>query len=106
MVKSALNLLSWCSDGSKATLPELILDKFDSKSEYHTQWKTACENAKSVLQKLEKSNTYHCSGRAVGKSVSGAVSLTGPDLDGHDANVLDIEPLKLADFDLSTLQLG
>ena len=58
VVKSSLTLLSWCGDGSKATFPELILDKFDSESEYHTHWKTVCENAKSVLQKLEKSNTH------------------------------------------------
>ena len=98
-----LTLLSWSSDGSRVTFPEILQDKFNNESEYKAQWTTVCDQAKELLRKLEDSNT-DCSGQAVGNDTGGAVSLTGPDLDGAQAkqfnHALTPEEIKLADFNL------
>lgn len=108
VTRPSLTLLSWTTDGSKVTFPEILESKLNSDSEYSPQWKSACDNARVLLEKLEAANT-HCSGRTVGNDV-GAVALTGPDLDGAQPkqfnSALNLESVKLADFNLDDVQLG
>ena len=103
-----LTLLSWTSDGSRATFPEILESKFSVDSEFSPQWKSACDSTRDLLMKLEAANT-HSSGRTVANDL-GAVALTGPDLDGAQPkqfnNALNLESVRLADFNLDDVQLG
>eukprot|EP00438_Fugacium_kawagutii_P009203 Skav234295 [mRNA] locus=scaffold2271:198567:201667:+ [translate_table: standard] len=104
-----LRLMSWSNDGSKVTLPQMIVDKFGPDSEYYEQWKELLAGANEVLDKLQASNT-HCNGGTVAQESSGPVQLTGPDLDGAELpdwnRELHLEETPLSEFSMDTVLLG